>query len=135
MLVFDKVLPVFQPVFCERLQLFTGEFGTFVTVRDVLLFTAQVELRAAFASSRVDFRARTGLFLFQVRRAPAAEYPAGRNTTGIVFYRESGHSIPFPRWIAFSTSSRLFAVISIHAGRKPLRMAFRTEPIFDQAAQ
>ncbi len=135
MLVFDKVLPVFQPVFCERLQLFIKEFGTFVTMRDVLLFTAQVELRAAFASSRVDFRARAGLFFFQVRRAPAAEYPAGRNTAGIVFYRESGHPILSPRWFAFSTASRLFVVISTQAGRKPLRMAFLTEPIFDQAAQ
>ena len=34
-----------------------------------------------------------------------------------------------------STNSRLFTVSSTHAGLKPLRMAVRTDRIFDQAAQ
>ena len=41
----------------------------------------------------------------------------------------------FPAPFISSTNSRRFTVSSTHAGLNPLRMAVRTERIFDQAAQ
>jgi hypothetical protein len=83
LLVLDKVLTIFAPVFRELLELLAREVRALMAVGDPFFLATQMERGAALTTGHVDASARARLPVSCVGRATTTKHTASRNSIGI----------------------------------------------------
>jgi hypothetical protein len=84
-LIFNEVLPIFQPALGKRFELFARILVALMAVGDAFFLAAKVKGFATFAPLEIDTCSRTWVLFSGIGWATAAENTAGRYSAVIKF--------------------------------------------------